>query len=198
MGLYTKQDEILNTIRVLRGELEVLSSRLKPHATGHLHTAIGVINGRIDELIEEVTAPYWKDEDGDIGRLPGQTKASHLRSIEGALESEDVYDGYEEHTEAMELSRLREIQDKAAGRKPNAVRDAYLHSRMSTIKDEIEHTDEYYDRNRNKPIAYAPITDPFAEGLSNRSMKQRYGQAVQTTSEMMQEELEPLPFNTFK
>ena len=35
-------------------------------------------------------------------------------------------------------------------------------------------------------------------GLSNRSMKQRSGRAVMTTSEMMQEELEPLPINTFK
>jgi hypothetical protein len=114
MGLYTKQDEIINIIKVLRGELEVLSSRLKPHGTGYIYTALDVIQSRIDELIEEVTAPYWKDEDGDIGRLPGQTKASHLRSIEGALESEDVYDGYEQHTEAMEQAR--------EGRRKEAVR----------------------------------------------------------------------------
>ena len=72
----SKQEDILNTIRVLRGELEVLTSRLRPAGTGYLHTAIDVINNRIKELIDEVTAPYWKDEDGDIGRLPGQTKAS--------------------------------------------------------------------------------------------------------------------------
>ena len=35
-------------------------------------------------------------------------------------------------------------------------------------------------------------------GLSNRSMKQKHGRAVQTVSEMMQEELEPLPINTFE
>ena len=192
MGLYTKQDEIINIIKVLRGELEVLSSRLKPHGTGYIYTALDVIQSRIDELIEEVTAPYWKDEDGDIGRLPGQTKASHLRSVEGALERAEADDGYEEHTEAMELARLREIQDKAAGRKPNTVRDAYLHS----TKDDYEHTDEYYDTQRNKPMEGENL--PITEGLSNRSMKQRYGQAIQTTSEMMQEELEPLPINTFK
>ena len=221
MGLYTKQDEIINTIKVLRGEVEVLTKRVKEHATGHIITAIGVINKRIEELIDEVTAPYWKDEDGDIGRLPGQTRSSHLRSVEDAIaarqyieeneaeeakalsilaeqarqskqEKEDVYDGYKEHTEAMEQARLREIQDKAAGRKPNTVRDAYLHSR----KDDYEHTDEYYDRNRNKPMEGENL--PITEGLSNRSMKQRYGQAVMTTSEMMQEELEPLPINTFK
>ena len=106
---------------------------------------------------------------------------------------EDVYDGFAEHTEAMEQSRLREIQDRAAGRqKPNAVRDAYLYS--SRVKDEVEHTDDYYDTERNRPVD---------EGLSDRSqflrtMKRKHGQAVMTTSEMMQEELEPLPVNTFK
>ena len=80
----SKQEEIINTIRVLKGEQEILSSRLKPRGTGYLYTALDVIQSRIDELIEEVTAPYWKDEDGDIGRLPGQTRSSHLRSIEEA------------------------------------------------------------------------------------------------------------------
>ena len=200
-----KQENLMISIDVLRKEVKVLTSRLKPAGTGYLITAIDVINKRIDELIEEVTAPYWKDEDGDIGRLPGQTTASHLRSIEGALE-EDVYDGFAEHTEAMEQARLRRIQNKAAGRpnmtekdrekfdsQPNEVRDAYLYS--SRVKDEVEHTDEYYDGvDRNKP---------HAEGLSDRSqflrtMKRKHGRAVMTTSEMMQEELEPLPINTFE
>ena len=165
----TKQEEILNTIRVLRGELNVLSSRLRPNGTGYLHTAIDVIQSRVDELIEEVTAPYWKDEEGDIGRLPGQTRFSHLRSIEDAYE-EDVYDGFEEHTKAMESARLREIQNKAAGRpnmtkkdrekfdsQPNEVRDAYLHSsRVKPMEgedfddDDVEHTEEYYDTERNR------------------------------------------------
>ena len=48
-----KKEEIIDAIKALRNEVEVLTSRLKPHATGHLHTAIGVINSRIDELIEE-------------------------------------------------------------------------------------------------------------------------------------------------
>ena len=48
-----KQEKIIDAIKALRNEVEVLTSRLKPHATGHLHTAIGVINSRIDELIEE-------------------------------------------------------------------------------------------------------------------------------------------------
>ena len=229
MGIYTKQEEIINTIRVLRGEVEILTERVKEHATGHIITAIGVINGRIEELIEEVTAPYFKDEDGDIGRLPGQTRSSHLRSVEDAIaarqyieeneaeeeealsilaeqsrqakQEEDVYDGYKEHTEAMEQARLREIQDKAAGRKPNAVRDAYLHSSKvkpmegENLKDDYEHTDEYYDTERNRAPSIQTMT---SDGLSNRTMKQKYGQAVMTVSEMMQDELEPLPINTFE
>ena len=55
-------DERINTIKVLREEVEVLTKRLKPAGTGHLHTAIGVINSRIDELIKEITAPYFKEE----------------------------------------------------------------------------------------------------------------------------------------
>ena len=158
MGLYTKQDEIINTIKVLRGEVKVLTSRLKPHATGYLHTTIDTLSKRIDELIEEVTAPYFEDE--------------------------DVYDGFEEHTKAMESARLREIQDKAAGRSTPT---------LEQVIDDYEHTKEYYDTQRNRPMEGEELP-----GLSNRSMKQRYGQAVMTTSEMMQEELEPLPINTFK
>ena len=40
-------------IKVLEVEVEVLQSRVKEHATGHIITAIGVINGRIDELRKE-------------------------------------------------------------------------------------------------------------------------------------------------
>ena len=48
-----KKEEIIDAIRVLRKEVEVLTSRTRDRGTGHLHTAIGVINSRIDELIEE-------------------------------------------------------------------------------------------------------------------------------------------------
>ena len=175
----TNQDELVQTIKVLRQEVEVLTTRLRPAGTGHLHTAIGVINGHIDELIEEAVAPFFKE------------------------------DGYKEHTEAMEQARLRRIQDSAAG-KPNSVRDAYLHS--SRVKDDVEHTKEYYDTERNRGSMTTASAEslgetirpmegenlPLTEGLSNRSIKQKYGQAVQTVSEMMQDELEPLPINTFE
>ena len=48
-----KQEEIIDAIKVLRNEVEILTLRIKDRGTGHLHTAIGVINSRIDELIEE-------------------------------------------------------------------------------------------------------------------------------------------------
>ena len=149
-----RQEEIVNTIRVLRGELEILSSRLKPHGTGYIYTALDVIQSRVDELVEEVTAPYF---------------------------DEDVYDGYEEHIygNLEGQARLRKIQDSAAGRS----------------NDDVEHTKEYYDTERNRAPSIQTMT---SDGLSNRTMKQRYGQAVQTVSEMMQDELEPLPINTFE
>ncbi len=59
----TKQEEIINTIKVLRNEVEVLTTRLKPNGTGYLHTTIDTITSRIDELIKEVTAPYFEEED---------------------------------------------------------------------------------------------------------------------------------------
>ena len=47
-------DEKINIIKVLREEVEVLTLRIRERGTGHIHTAIGVINSRIDELIKEV------------------------------------------------------------------------------------------------------------------------------------------------
>ena len=41
-------DEI--RLAVLRDEIEIHKSRLPPHDTGHLHTAISVIERRIEEL----------------------------------------------------------------------------------------------------------------------------------------------------
>ena len=46
-------DETIKTIKILREEVEVLTKRLRPAGTGHLHTTIGVLNSRIDELIDE-------------------------------------------------------------------------------------------------------------------------------------------------
>ena len=55
--------ELIDTIRTLRKEIYILEGRVQEHATGHIITAIGVINGRIDEMIQELTAPFFEDED---------------------------------------------------------------------------------------------------------------------------------------
>ena len=41
-------------IEILKTEMEVLASRLEPHDTGHLHTAIHVLKHRVEELEKEV------------------------------------------------------------------------------------------------------------------------------------------------
>ena len=41
-------DEI--RLAVLQDEIEIHKSRLEPHNTGHLHTAISVIKRRIEEI----------------------------------------------------------------------------------------------------------------------------------------------------
>ena len=41
-------------IEILTTEMEVLASRLEPHDTGHLHTAIHVLKHRVEELEKEV------------------------------------------------------------------------------------------------------------------------------------------------
>jgi len=38
------------TIKVLKEQVEIFTSRLQPHDTGHLHTAISVLTHRIEEL----------------------------------------------------------------------------------------------------------------------------------------------------
>jgi len=50
--------EIIKTIKILRKEVEILTMRIKSSGTGHLHTAIGVINSRIDELMLELASSF--------------------------------------------------------------------------------------------------------------------------------------------
>ena len=47
IGAVTR-DEV--RLAVLQDEIEIHKSRLQPHDTGHLHTAISVIEHRIEEL----------------------------------------------------------------------------------------------------------------------------------------------------
>jgi len=47
IGAVTR-DEV--RLAVLKDEIEIHKSRLQPHDTGHLHTAISVIKRRIEEI----------------------------------------------------------------------------------------------------------------------------------------------------
>ena len=58
------QDEI--RIAVLKDEIEIHKSRLEPHDTGHLHTAISVIQHRIDEIQNTY---YTHEQEITIGNL---------------------------------------------------------------------------------------------------------------------------------
>ena len=107
LQIFKSQDELTEHISMLRKEVGVLKTRLRPAGTGYLHTAIDVINGRIDELMQEVC---YRAEDDVYSNLEGQSLPT----------------------------------------------------------------------------------------LSKAGMKQKHGQAVMTVSEMMQDELEPLPINTFE
>ena len=49
-GFTTKVESIVNQANALENEIEVLKSRLQDHDTGHLHTAIGVLEERVKEL----------------------------------------------------------------------------------------------------------------------------------------------------
>ena len=45
--------EIKEKLQVLREEVELLKSRIQEHATGHIHTTIGVLEGRMKELEQD-------------------------------------------------------------------------------------------------------------------------------------------------
>ena len=41
-------------IAVLKDEIEIFKSRIEPHDTGHLHTTIGTLKHRIEELENDI------------------------------------------------------------------------------------------------------------------------------------------------
>ena len=46
-----EEEQHLNmTIKVLKEQVEIFTSRLEPHDTGHIHTTISTLNNRIEEL----------------------------------------------------------------------------------------------------------------------------------------------------
>ena len=112
--------EIVQTIGVLRQEVEVLTKRIKSAGTGHLTTAIDVINSRIDELMLEAIAPML---DEPVNRK--------------AVTSEEMKKFYNNGPHIG----VRENDD--------GTWDMSAAARMAT-DDDYEHTKEYYDTERNR------------------------------------------------
>ena len=52
------QDIIL---AALKDEIEIFKSRIEPHDTGHLHTTIGTLKHRIEELENDIAISSRKD-----------------------------------------------------------------------------------------------------------------------------------------
>ena len=50
---YEEERHLDMTIKVLKEQVEVFTSRLEPHDTGHLHTTISTLTHRITELQDE-------------------------------------------------------------------------------------------------------------------------------------------------
>ena len=154
-------------IRVLTEEVRILASRLKPSGTEYITNeiraktklnldtlaAIDVINGRIAELkleaTEEMTVSEQMQEElepintfdcGPIDRT--RVTQEEMRKFYndgphiGARENDDG---------TWDMSAAARMETK-----PNRVRDAYLFS--SKQKDDVEHTEEYYDKDRNRPV----------------------------------------------
>lgn len=44
---------VVKKIQILEQEIDLLKSRIKEHGTGHIHTAINVIQDRLKELYNE-------------------------------------------------------------------------------------------------------------------------------------------------
>ena len=60
-----EEERYLNmTIKVLKEQVEVFTSRLEPHDTGHLHTTISTLTHRITELQNEKETGRQTREEG--------------------------------------------------------------------------------------------------------------------------------------
>ena len=48
------RSKMMNHIVHLKDEIKILESRIEPHDTGHIITAIGVLRERLDEIQEKL------------------------------------------------------------------------------------------------------------------------------------------------
>ena len=60
-----EEERYLNmTIKILKEQVKVFTSRLEPHDTGHLHTTISTLTHRITELQNEKETSRQTREEG--------------------------------------------------------------------------------------------------------------------------------------
>ena len=45
---------LMNHVRALQEEINVLKGRIQPHDTGHIHTTINTLEERVEEINEEL------------------------------------------------------------------------------------------------------------------------------------------------
>ena len=56
---------LMNHVRALQEEINVLKGRLQPHDTGHIHTTINTLEQRVQEMNEELERNKLDDESID-------------------------------------------------------------------------------------------------------------------------------------
>ena len=63
-------------IAVLKDEIELFKSRIKPHDTGHLYTTIGTLEHRIEELENDLAILSRQDKGREKTKEKGSLKTS--------------------------------------------------------------------------------------------------------------------------
>ena len=69
-----KRKELMDHMFALMNEVKELVTRLKPRDTGHIHTAINVINDRVEEIRHQLTK-----SDNDIERFLNMKRGDPFR-----------------------------------------------------------------------------------------------------------------------
>lgn len=90
----------MKTIDFLRQEIEILKSRIQEHDTGHIHTAIYVLEGRLKEELDKVNK---QDLDLSIAKCrleidsgynDGWTKQFYEKELERLTKVKECWDHY--------------------------------------------------------------------------------------------------------
>ena len=81
------KNQKLDHMLALTEEVNILTQRIKPQATGHIHTTINTLRGRIDELKKELYDRPLNFKDGDEG-LDGMYTDDEMREWDDTLKTQ--------------------------------------------------------------------------------------------------------------